>query len=69
MTVIQTLPLPIETATEWGVRHYLAKDFVRADEADARRWLHALLFCGNREAELVARVAGANAAWIPMGGA
>lgn len=64
---------PLTSGTEWGVRHHahLAAAItvdVRADEADARTWLHALLFCGNTDAALVARAAGVEAAWIPMGG-
>lgn len=65
MTAVVTAPV------EWGVRHHghptgVAVD-VRAGEDDARHWHHALLFCGNRDAQVVAR-AGADAAWISMGG-
>ncbi len=64
----------LSARTEWGVRHHahlaavVAVD-VRADEADARHWCASLLWCGNHDAVLVARAAGADAAWIPMGGA
>ncbi|MCW2918552.1 MAG: hypothetical protein JWN52_6620 [Actinomycetia bacterium] len=64
----------LSASVEWGVRHHghLAAAItvdVRADEADARHWCASLLWCGNSDAVLVARAAGADAAWIPQGGA
>jgi hypothetical protein len=54
--------MTITTASglEWGVRHAASPDRTthvdpRADEADARRWHHALLFSGNRDALIVTR--------------
>lgn len=49
--------------TEWGVRHSASADRVthvdpRASYADACHWLHALKFCGNRDATLVWRAPG-----------
>lgn len=55
--------------TEWGVRFAASPDRVthidvRAGEDDARHWLHALHFCGNRDAELVTR--DGTGAWRPV---
>jgi hypothetical protein len=66
-------PLRADVATEWGVRHQYRTEWdhvdVRGSEESARAWHHALLFCGNYDAQLVARAAGADAAWISLGGA
>lgn len=62
----------LTTETQWGVRyttHTAGRHVeVKDDEVAARSWHAALGFCGNTDAELVARAAP-DAAWIPVGGA
>ncbi|MFG2001765.1 hypothetical protein ACGFNU_21700 [Spirillospora sp. NPDC048911] len=60
-----------KTHTTWGVRHAAAHDSIthvdqRANETDARRWLNALLFCGNCDAVLVCRGRDTDE-WTPAG--
>jgi hypothetical protein len=57
------MTVTLSKPTVWGVRHNGNPGGVdvRADEADARRWLSALMFCGNT-AQLVVRDA-ASSAW------
>ncbi|OLT21664.1 hypothetical protein BJF79_15470 [Actinomadura sp. CNU-125] len=59
MTVMLTKP-------EWGVRCTCPVEEVdvRASEADARRWLRALHFCGNHDAVLVTRAG--DGPWRPV---
>lgn len=61
MTVTLTKPRP-----RWGVQHAGSVDRVthvdpRENEADARRWAHALEFCGNVPVLVVDEGAG----WHP----
>lgn len=54
------------TKAQWGVRCTCPTETVdvRASEADARRWLGALHFCGNRDAVLVTRTG--DGPWMPV---
>lgn len=54
------------TKQQWGVQFTLPVEEVevRAGEGDARRWLKALHFCGNRDAVLVTRTG--DEPWHPV---
>lgn len=66
MTVTLSKPATQPTAPVFGVRFSASVDRVThvdecTSEADARRFQHALEFCGNADAELVEQVAGS---WV-----